>query len=340
MFVKPRSAFVGCPSVVCSSSGSAKNARYARLLPSTRKSSASRAGPSSRTSSSPVSVFGTPATLVLPATSATARARPTAQIARDHRSRSGSHGSAAWMATVRRVPLLSGSRIVHVPLGDDDVVLRPPPPPTRVVDVAGAVRDALRFPLDGAPLADARAQGGARRPSSSSRPRSRCPEHRPTRGARRSPRSSTSSRRCGIRDERQTLLVAGGLSRKLAHRDLERLLPPPQARAFRGRVVVHDAADPDLVPVTSKTDPRRASTAPWSTPTSWSSSRPPRPCPTAALLRCSRPATPRRSAAAPRRTRSSRPPASRCGSLRSESRRHSARAFRCSESHSPSITRG
>ena len=59
MFVKPRSAFVGCPSVVCSSSGSAKNPRYARLFPSTRKSSESRAGPSSRTSSSPVSVFGT-----------------------------------------------------------------------------------------------------------------------------------------------------------------------------------------------------------------------------------------------------------------------------------------
>src|SRR5262245_58200641 len=58
MFVNPSSAFVGCPSVVCSSSGSAKNARYARLLPSTRKSSASRAGPSSSSSSAPVSVFG------------------------------------------------------------------------------------------------------------------------------------------------------------------------------------------------------------------------------------------------------------------------------------------
>ena len=57
--MNPSSAFVGWPSVVCSSSGSAKNARYARLLPSTRKSSASARGPSSRTSSSPVSVFGT-----------------------------------------------------------------------------------------------------------------------------------------------------------------------------------------------------------------------------------------------------------------------------------------
>ena len=56
--MNPRSAFVGCPSVVWSSSGSAKNPRYARLLPSTRKSSESRTGPSSRTSSSPVSVFG------------------------------------------------------------------------------------------------------------------------------------------------------------------------------------------------------------------------------------------------------------------------------------------
>src|SRR5438128_7556208 len=58
MFVKPSRAFVGKPSVVASSSGSAKKARYARLLPSTRKSSASRAGPSSNCSSAPVSVFG------------------------------------------------------------------------------------------------------------------------------------------------------------------------------------------------------------------------------------------------------------------------------------------
>src|SRR6478735_159211 len=59
MFVKPSSAFVGKPSLVASSSGSAKNARYARLFPSTRKSSESRTGPSSSCSSAPVSVFGT-----------------------------------------------------------------------------------------------------------------------------------------------------------------------------------------------------------------------------------------------------------------------------------------
>src|SRR6476659_7256997 len=58
MFAKPSSAFVGIPSLVASSSGRAKNARYARLLPSTRNSSASRAGPSSSSSSAPVIVFG------------------------------------------------------------------------------------------------------------------------------------------------------------------------------------------------------------------------------------------------------------------------------------------
>src|SRR5262245_62053314 len=63
MFVKPSSAFVAKPSLVASSSGSAKNARYARLLPSTRKRSDSRAGASSSCSSAPVSVFGISASL-------------------------------------------------------------------------------------------------------------------------------------------------------------------------------------------------------------------------------------------------------------------------------------
>src|SRR5215475_14617958 len=58
MFVNPSRAFVGCPSVVASSSGRAKKARYARLLPSTMRRSQSRAGPSSSSNSAPVSVFG------------------------------------------------------------------------------------------------------------------------------------------------------------------------------------------------------------------------------------------------------------------------------------------
>ncbi|MBA3402267.1 MAG: hypothetical protein H0U05_09820, partial [Actinobacteria bacterium] len=61
---------------------------------------------------------------------------------------------------MRRVPLLSGSRIVLVPTSDDDVILRPPSPPARVVDVEAAVRDALRFPLSGASLDGLVTRGG------------------------------------------------------------------------------------------------------------------------------------------------------------------------------------
>jgi hypothetical protein len=46
-----------------------------------------------------------------------------------------------------------------------------------------------------------------------------------------------------------TLVVAGGLARRVGRRELERLLPPMKARAFRGRVDVHDASAGELVPV-------------------------------------------------------------------------------------------
>ena len=62
---------------------------------------------------------------------------------------------------------------------------------------------------------------------------------------------------CGVRNERQTILVAGGIGRRFGQRDLERLLPPAQARAFRGSVLVHDADDDRLIPVsdTARTHP-------------------------------------------------------------------------------------
>src|SRR5256885_16071693 len=53
-----------------------------------------------------------------------------------------------------RVPLLSGTRLVVATVGDDDVVLRPPPPGEALADVAAAVREALRFPLEGPPLSE------------------------------------------------------------------------------------------------------------------------------------------------------------------------------------------
>ena len=49
--------------------------------------------------------------------------------------------------------------------------------------------------------------------------------------------------------ERQTLLVATGLTRRPNHRELEGLgvVSPGFARRFRGQVEIHDAEDPDLI---------------------------------------------------------------------------------------------
>ena len=154
-----------------------------------------------------------------------------------------------WLdASVRRVPLLSGSRIALVPVGNDDVVLRPPGEPQQVVEVDAAVRDALRYPLSGEPLAAITPRGGRATIVVE-------PAAMPLPGAPQDARQTAIAvaiaelERCGIPDERQTLLVAGGLGRRFEQQDLERLLSPPQARAFRGRVVVHDAEDEELVPV-------------------------------------------------------------------------------------------
>src|SRR5918995_6770225 len=146
---------------------------------------------------------------------------------------------------MRRVPLLSGSRVVLVPVGDGDIVLRPPPETTQIVDVGAAVRDALGYPLSGRPLDSLVTQGGRATIVVE-------PAALPLPGAPQDARQTAIAvaiaelERCGIPDERQTLLVAGGLGRRFAQRDLERLLSPPQARAFRGRVVVHDTEDEAL----------------------------------------------------------------------------------------------
>src|ERR671934_2771861 len=112
MFVNPRRAFVGKPSVVASSSGSAKNARYARLLPSTRKSSASRAGASSSSSSRPVRVFGDIHSSVL-VDSADAPDPPAGRLAAGDRDRAGRRGGGA----------------APPPGGGPPPRRRPPPPP-------------------------------------------------------------------------------------------------------------------------------------------------------------------------------------------------------------------
>jgi Lactate racemase N-terminal domain len=147
---------------------------------------------------------------------------------------------------MRRVPLLAGSRVVLVPVGDDDVVVRPPPPPEAGIDVAGAVRDALRYPLSGPPLQELAPRGGRATIVVE-------PAALPVPGGPQDARQSAIAvaieelERCGVPDERQTILVAGGLGRRFGQHDLERLLSPPRARAFHGRVVVHDAEDERLV---------------------------------------------------------------------------------------------
>jgi hypothetical protein len=150
---------------------------------------------------------------------------------------------------VRHVPLLAGSRVVLVPTADDVVVLRAPPPPEQVVDPSAAVRDALRFPLSGEPLEMLAPRGGRATVVVE-------PPALPLPGVDQDPRQEALAatldelERCGIRGERQTVLVASGLGRRQDPRELIRLLLPlPRARSFRGRLLVHDAEDPALVSV-------------------------------------------------------------------------------------------
>jgi Lactate racemase N-terminal domain len=135
---------------------------------------------------------------------------------------------------------------------EGDVVLRAPPAPDQVVDVAGAVRDALRFPLSGPPLAGLVTRGGRATVLVE-------PAALPFPGAPQDARQTAIAvaieelERCGVPDERQTILVAGGLGRRFGRQALERLLSPPRARAFRGRVVVHDAEDERLLELSGDT---------------------------------------------------------------------------------------
>jgi hypothetical protein len=146
--------------------------------------------------------------------------------------------------------MLSGSRLTVVNAPDDAVILRPRRPGEAIGDIGAAVRDALRFPLAGEPL------------EALTRPRGRAtiviePPSLPIPTAPNDPRRAAIGavvdelRRAGVPVENQTLLVAGGLARRLGERDLEQLgiVSPEFARRFRGRVVIHDVEDPGLVEI-------------------------------------------------------------------------------------------
>jgi hypothetical protein len=143
--------------------------------------------------------------------------------------------------------LLSGTRLLVVNAPDDAVLLLPPPPPPpAITDVGSAVRDALRFPLAGPPLA-ALVRPGARATIVTDVPAMPLPSapldaRRPAIGA-----AVQELRRHGVPDARQTILVTAGLARRPGRRDLDRLFAPAFARAFHGNVHVHDAESPELV---------------------------------------------------------------------------------------------
>jgi hypothetical protein len=148
---------------------------------------------------------------------------------------------------VPRVPVLAGTRVVSVPVADD-LVLRPPEPLDAIADVAAAVREAVRYPLSGRPLAELVPASGrvalvVEHPSL------------PVPGALLDPRQEALAavidelERYGVPSSRQTIVVAGGLEQRARGRELDALLRPGEARAFHGEVVVHDCADPDLAHV-------------------------------------------------------------------------------------------
>jgi hypothetical protein len=147
---------------------------------------------------------------------------------------------------VPRLALLAGSRVAVVSAGDDAVVLAPPPPREPVADVGAAVRDSLRFPLSGEPLEALVRRGGRATVLIQ-------PPALPVPGTPVDPRPAAIAaaidelERAGVRSERTTILVAGGLARRPTRREVDHVVTPELARRFRGAVDVHDAASPDLV---------------------------------------------------------------------------------------------
>jgi hypothetical protein len=153
-----------------------------------------------------------------------------------------------------RIPLLAGTKLVIASVPDDAVVLRPPPPGPAVADVGAAVRDALRFPLEGEPL-EALVRRRARATIVLE------PPALPIPGAAADPRQLAVGavvdelERLGIPTGYQTILVACGLARRTTQRELEALVTRELARRFHGHVVIHDVEDPELALLEDATRP-------------------------------------------------------------------------------------
>jgi hypothetical protein len=146
---------------------------------------------------------------------------------------------------VPRIPLLSGTRLVIASAAADDDVLLPPAPRGRLADVSAAVRDSLRFPLDGNSLESL--ARGARRATILVEPPSL-----PIPSVPADPRQLAIGavvdelERLGIPTGYQTIVAAAGLARRPSQGELEALVAPELARRFHGRVLVHDVEDSEL----------------------------------------------------------------------------------------------
>ena len=147
-----------------------------------------------------------------------------------------------------RVPLHSGSKLPLVTLPDDAQLLTVPPPLDPIADVAAAVSEALRYPLGGELLHTVAPRGG-RATVVVQPPTLPLPDvdDDPRRDALASVLDELAHE--GVARDRVTVLVAGGLGRRLGRRELEALLRPDRARAFRGDVIVHDCEGDDLRPL-------------------------------------------------------------------------------------------
>jgi Lactate racemase N-terminal domain len=145
-----------------------------------------------------------------------------------------------------RVPLISGTRLVVAAAPEEAVVLRPRAPGEGVADVVAAVRDALRFPLEGESLETLVGRGTRATIVVE-------PPALPIPGATSDPRQAavsavvTELEQLGVPTGYQTFLVAPGLARRTSQRELESFVTPELARGFHGNVVVHDVEDPELV---------------------------------------------------------------------------------------------
>ena len=125
-------------------------------------------------------------------------------------------------------------------------MLRPRAPGEGVADVVAAVRDALRFPLEGESLETLVGRGTRATIVVE-------PPALPIPAATSDPRQAavsavvTELEQLGVPTGYQTFLVAPGLARRTSQRELESFVTPELARRFHGNVVVHDVEDPELV---------------------------------------------------------------------------------------------